>query len=92
VGSLSAPKPALAQVLQGSLVGNVKDPSDFAIPEAKVTITNTQTGQSRTAMTDYAGVYRFPTMGAGTYDVNVTRDGFRPFTKRNVVVSINTLN
>ena len=49
-----------AQVLYGSLVGNVKDASDAAIPDAKVTVKEMETGLSREASTGEAGQYLFP--------------------------------
>ena len=46
---------ASAQLLQGSLDGNVVDSSQAAIPGATVTITNQQTGAVRTTSTGPAG-------------------------------------
>src|SRR5882672_8689655 len=47
---------ASAQVLYGSVVGNVTDPSGGNIPGANVTITNKQTNLSRETTTDADGV------------------------------------
>src|ERR1039458_9365286 len=46
-----------AQVLYGSLTGNVTDPSSAAVPGAKVTALNIDTGLSREATTDDRGAY-----------------------------------
>ena len=46
---------AASQVLYGSIVGNVTDPSQAAVPDASVTIIETTTGQSRTATTNNTG-------------------------------------
>ena len=43
--------PSHAQVLYGSIVGNVKDASDASVAGALVTLTNTETKQSRQATT-----------------------------------------
>jgi hypothetical protein len=48
-----------AQVLYGSLVGMVEDPSGAAVPGAETRIVNVLTGQTRTAATDAAGGYVF---------------------------------
>src|SRR4029453_17288119 len=46
-----------AQVLYGSLVGNVTDANGAAIPGAKVDITNVATGGVTTTTTDDRGLY-----------------------------------
>ncbi len=80
-----------AQVLYGSIVGNVTDPSDAPVPAATVTITSLETNQSRQAATNEAGVYDFPTIPSGTYAIKVAKNGFRTFTKSNVAVTINSV-
>lgn len=79
-----------AQVLYGSLVGNVTDPSSASVPEAKVRITHTQTNQVRETQTNSDGIYTFPTITPGTYDLEISRDGFQAFTQRIIPVTINT--
>jgi hypothetical protein len=83
---------ANGQVLYGSLVGNVTDPSNAAVAAAKVTITNKQTSQSREAATNDAGAYSFPNVQAGTYEVTISREGFSTFTNPNVEVTINNVS
>ena len=66
-----------AQVLYGALVGSVKDASGGAVPGAKVVITNQQTGQVRETVTNDEGGYTFPTIQNGSYEVRITKDGFK---------------
>ena len=47
--------PAYAQVLYGSLVGSVSDPSGSVVPKAVVRVTHEETGQTRTAETNDSG-------------------------------------
>lgn len=68
--------PLQAQVLYGSLTGNVTDSSGAAIPNATVEALNTGTGVSQTATTDASGTYRFNALQAGTYKVTVSGKGF----------------
>jgi len=84
------PTPAGAQVLYGSLVGNVTDETGASIPGATVTITHRETAASRETVTDTAGVYRFPTVQSGTYTITITLTGFRTFTRADVPVTLNT--
>ena len=70
-------RPATAQVLFGSVVGNVTDASGAGVPGAVVKITETQTNESRSAVTNEAGIYTISTVPAGTYQVEITQQGFR---------------
>ncbi|MGC8791816.1 MAG: TonB-dependent receptor domain-containing protein [Bryobacteraceae bacterium] len=83
--------PSLAQVLYGSIVGNVTDPSDAPVPGATVTVTDKETGFSRSATTSEVGSYSFPTLPAGTYEVRVSKSGFQTYTRSDVRVAINSI-
>ena len=85
------PSPAKAQVLYGSIVGNVKDPSGAAVVAASVTITQMQTNQSRQTATNESGGYDFSTVPSGSYTVVVTAPGFSTFTEEQVLVTINNV-
>src|SRR2546427_7193573 len=56
------------QVLYGSLVGNVTDPSGGVVL-ASVRLVNRGTGQSVEMPTNAAGLYTFTNVAAGTYDL-----------------------
>lgn len=89
--ALALPRPIEAQVLYGSLLGNVTDPSGAAIPGAAVAITQSQTGFTRQAATDQTGGYNLPTIPAGTYTIKVNKAGFKTFERTNVPVTVNTV-
>ena len=72
-------RPVAAQVLYGSVVGTVTDPSGAVIPGATVTLTSKQIGVNRSDKTDDGGRYSFVNVLPGTYDVNVGATGFRTF-------------
>ena len=80
-----------AQILYGTLVGNVTDSTGAVIPGAQVTITNEGTGASRDGEANAAGGYQFPTVSTGTYRVEVRSDGFSTFTTTGVVVGVNNV-
>ena len=67
---------ARAQVLYGTLTGNVTDPSGAALPGATVTAVNVQTGDKSTQTSDSAGIYRFSALLPGTYHVTIGANGF----------------
>src|ERR1039457_1525060 len=76
---IATTRPATAQVLYGSVVGTVSDPSSAVIPGATVTLTSKQIGVTRTDKTDEGGRYSFVNVLPGTYDVSVGATGFRTF-------------
>lgn len=65
-----------AQIATSSLTGIVADPSGASIPHVQVTVTNKDTGLTRTEETDGAGFYTFPTLPIGLYKVFVAQTGF----------------
>jgi hypothetical protein len=80
-----------AQVLYGSIVGNVRDSSGAAIPGATVTITNKETNLTRETLTSDTGAYTLTNVLPGTYSVKVTLTGFKEFSKTEVPVTVNTI-
>ncbi|MBM3757403.1 MAG: hypothetical protein FJW38_25895 [Acidobacteria bacterium] len=83
---------AWGQILYGSLVGNVKDSSGSVVPAAKVGLTNKQTAQVREAVSDENGAYSFPTLQPGTYEVSVTKEGFKTQREQGINVVINNVS
>jgi hypothetical protein len=86
------PSTTHAQVLYGSIVGNVTDDSGAAVPGATVTITNTQTNLTRTAVTNETGAYSFTNVLAGPYDVKVSLQGFKEAVRTGLPVTVNTVS
>ncbi len=82
---------ANAQVLYGTLTGNVMDQSQAAIPGATVAVHSTATGFSRETATDSAGRYIVENLPPGAYEVKVTAKGFVTFTQTDVAITINTV-
>ena len=78
-----------AQVLYGSLTGNVTDPTDAAIPGAKIDVINIGTGLTREAEADDRGAYVFNDLQAGTYKVTATTQGFQTMVVTDVIVNAN---
>ena len=83
--------PVRAQVLYGSIVGTVEDPSGAVVQGAVVSIVSKVTGQTRQAVTSEAGLYSISNVLAGTYELKVTKAGFRPFVETDVVATINSV-
>ena len=81
---------AVAQVLYGTLVGNVTDASGGVVPGADVKITHIETNEVLSTTTNSAGLYTFSDLPAGTYNVTITAKGFTTYNAPSVPVKINT--
>ncbi|MGH9485930.1 MAG: carboxypeptidase-like regulatory domain-containing protein, partial [Terriglobales bacterium] len=75
---LLLPRAAAQSLTSGDIAGVVTDPSGAAIPGAKVTVINTQTGAAKIVSTGVRGEYRFSLLPPGTYTVEATATGFAP--------------
>jgi len=80
---------AKAQVLYGSLQGNVTDSSSAALTSAMVKATNSETAQTRETTTNASGGYIFPDLIAGTYTLTVTAQGFQTVIQNGIALSAN---
>ncbi len=67
---------ASAQYTTGRIEGTVQDPTGGAIPGATVTLRNIGTNQTRTQTTDTNGLYAFPAVPAGDYELVAEISGF----------------
>ena len=79
--------PALSLAQFGSSIqGTVTDQTGAVIPGAKIVLVHEATGVERQAESGPSGVYRFPSLGAGEYEVSVQAEGFTE-----VVVAVDLL-
>lgn len=83
--------PAPAQVLYGSLVGNVTDASGAAVPAAAIAATHVETGLVRQASTNDLGVFNLVNLASGTYNVEFSKPGFGTSRREGVQVTINNV-
>lgn len=80
-----------AQVLYGSLTGNVTDAGGGAVAGAKIEVLDTATGVSREVAADEHGVYLISNLQAGTYRVTISAASFQTVVEQNVAVDANTV-
>jgi len=77
--ALFCPSKALPQgETTSAIIGQVSDASGAPVPNAKVTVTNKDTGLRRSASTDDSGRFNFPQLKPGPYSVKVEAEGFEP--------------
>lgn len=71
--------PAFAQEFRATVTGRVTDTSKGVMPGVTVTITNTQTNEVATALTNVEGLYSLPFLRPGHYKVAAQLQGFRRY-------------
>jgi len=78
--------PALAQ--EATIVGTVTDPSGAAVPNVKVTLTNTDTTVARTVTSGADGQYVAPDIHIGHYNVRAEATGFKIAEEKGIVLQV----
>src|SRR5690242_16057379 len=70
--------------------GTVRDQSGAVLPGVEVTATQTDTGISRSAVTNETGSYVLSNLPLGPYRFEATLPGFRTFVQTGVVLQVNS--
>src|SRR5260370_32201391 len=83
------PRTSQAQVLYGSLHGNVTDPKGAAVPGAKLDLVNASTGAAKNTTSDERGGYSFSDLQAGVYKLTISLTGFKTSIKDDIKVEAN---
>jgi hypothetical protein len=83
---------AFAQGGTGELSGLVTDSSGAVVPGAEVKLTNSATGETRTAISTSAGGYVFSALPVvGNYALVVSLKGFKSLRVQNIIISVGTI-
>jgi len=85
---LCGPRTIFAQAT-GQVSGVITDPGGQVVPGIKVELTNVATAEARSATTNGEGIYLFPLVNPGTYQVKVTATGFKTTLVDKVLVQVN---
>ena len=80
------PANAQSQALNGQIEGTVLDQNHAVVPNALITVTNIETGATRTRTSDESGVYRFPLLPLGTYRIIAEATNFKKLVREGVVL------
>jgi hypothetical protein len=72
----------------GEITGVVTDPSGATTPNASVVALNTANNVERATATNSAGVYAFPDLQPGTYQVKVSAPGFETMLKTGIELQV----
>jgi hypothetical protein len=80
-----------AQLTEGSISGTVKDVSGAAIADAKILITNSETGTSVESASDAIGYFRATHLAPGDYHARVEKAGFKTAVVEHVAINVNVI-
>ncbi len=78
-----------AQGFKAQVTGVVTDPSGAVVPNAKLIMTNLATGTAYSALSNAAGIYRFPDLAPATYRLNCAVTGFKSFEQGPITLQVN---
>ena len=87
VSVMTIPTLTYGQAATGRLSGTVSGP-DGLISNATVVVTDNQTKQSHTAMTNAQGAFSFPQLAVGSYTVDFAAPGFKTFSATDVRIDV----
>ncbi|MBY0372864.1 MAG: carboxypeptidase-like regulatory domain-containing protein, partial [Bryobacteraceae bacterium] len=79
--------PGFAQTL-GDISGEVRDASGAVVAGVTVTLTNTATNAVRTATSNESGVYAFPALTPGIYNIKAEKQGFKTVSTSGLEVQV----
>src|SRR5213593_2311729 len=82
---------AQTTVAGARLNGTVTDPTGAAVPDAKVTVHNTETGLTRETQTTGAGLYDFPNLPVGSYELTTEKTGFSSVKRTGILLTVGAL-
>ena len=71
------------------LNGRVTDESDAVLPGVTVTAPQTDTGLTRTVVTDQSGAWTMPNVPIGPYRLEIALQGFRTYVQTGIVLQVN---
>lgn len=80
---------AFAQIAgTGNIQGTATDATGAVVVNATVTLTNEATRVQRTTQTSDAGVFLFPGVAVGTYDLSAKAPGFKSWVQKGIVLEV----
>ena len=76
------------QVVNGTILGTVRDASGGLVPKANVTASNVETGASRAVSSDNSGAYQIVSLPAGEYQIEAVVPGFKTAVRTGIAVTV----
>jgi hypothetical protein len=75
--------------ITSSIRGTVSEQTGGVVPGVEVVVTNPETNEKRTTTTNDVGYYSFPALPPGEYEIRAEMPGFKTWTQKGVILSLN---
>jgi hypothetical protein len=72
----------------GTITGQVTDPTGAAVPGVTITVTRANTGEVRTTQSSASGLYEIPGLAVGSYNLKAAKAGFKNYAKTGIVINV----
>src|SRR6202451_3736064 len=72
----------------GEITGTVTDPTGAVVPNVDVKITSVETGSSHVTKSNGAGIFDFPGLDNGDYNLAASATGFEAYAKDGIVLNV----
>ena len=86
IGSANAP--VFGQNFSAAISGVVRDTTGAVVPGVSITARHTESGQTRTVISNENGDYRMPSLPVGAYEVTAELSGFKQQLRRGINLSV----
>ena len=80
------PPAGYGQEVSAGITGRITDSSGAAVPGAQVTARDVNRGTEWPTVANEEGIYAFPRVPPGTYEIKVEASGFRTAVRPNIVL------
>ena len=88
---LLLPALGIAQSYNATISGTVTDPTGAAVPKAQLTLTSVATGSVAKTTSGPDGLFSFPNLQPGIYELRASAQGFRDFIQTGIEMTMNGL-
>ena len=72
----------------GTITGQVTDPTGAAVPGVTITVTHATTGAVRATESSASGLYEIPGLAIGSYNLKASKAGFKNFAKTGIIINV----
>ena len=76
----------------GEITGSITDASGSVMPGAVITVVSRATNQVRSAVANDAGIYSFPSLVPGLYDIRAEKPGFKLGVRRDIELEVGAVS